>query len=791
MQKECHFVQQALRRARALDDDRARVFAQLGFFIAGQVAPGVDDHRRERADVLGGHALEQLVAEHVRQLEVDDHAVVDVGAQQVQGRLGEADVGDLDVIVADQAGNAVALQVVVFHQQHTLDLLGQLGFQAREHVLELFTGGGLHRVTDGAHVHGGFDAVFHGNHMHRDMAGVGVFLEALQHGQPGMVGQAHVQQDRIGDVFLGEAVALVRAMGHQAVVAQLMSEVEEDTREVRLVFHHQDAACGERGFVAVVGETRDPFGIGHRQRRNRDGLGCRGRHHLARLLDGRRVFRAFYVLLRQHQGEGAALARLAGHADIAAEQGGQVAGDRQAEAGAAIAAVGGAVGLAEGFEDALLLVRGNPDARVTHGKGNALARRAGYRQAHVALLGELDRVGQQILEDLLQALAVGKQHRRRIRLHLYLEAQLAVGGQRFEHAAQAIDQARHAGVFRAHFKLAGFDLGNIQDVIDQVEQVIAGRIDRLGKLDLFSAEVVLRVFRQQLGQDQRAVQRRAQFVGHVGEEFGFVLAGALQLFGAVFQLHLSLVQLDVLAVHGVALVGEGLGLFGQLLVGLLKLGLLGFQVGLGLLENARLLLQLFVGGLEFFLLHLQLFVELLGLGEHFLQTLAIPRGFDGRTDIAGNQLQQLYIAIIQRAQEAQLNHAVDAVVITGRHHQHTAGIALTQAGTDLEIIHRHVVQANQAIELRGLADDAFVVVDRLLELFLLAGKAISGHALEAAVFFAHIHRCDRRAHVLSKELQDIAPQHVQGQLAQHLFGQFGLAVAQPSLLFQAPRNLLL
>ena len=59
-------------------------------------------------------------------------------------------------------------------------------------------------------------------------------------------------------------------------------------------------------------------------------------------------------------------------------------------------------------------------------------------------------------------------------LHVHLEAQFAVHCQRLEHAAQAIHQAFDASVFRAHFQLAGFDLGNIQDVVDQVEQVIAG-----------------------------------------------------------------------------------------------------------------------------------------------------------------------------------------------------------------------------------------------------------------------------------------------------------------------------
>ena len=279
---------------------------------------------------------------------------------------------------------------------------------------------------------------------------------------------------------------------------------------------------------------------------------------------------------------------------------------------------------------------------------------------------------------------------RRAGLQLDLEVQLLVCRQRLEHPAQTVDQTRDAGVLRTHFQLAGLDLGNVENVVDQVEQVVAGRIDRLGKLDLLGAEVFLRVFRQQLGQNQRTVQRRAQFVGHVGEEFGLVLARALQLFGALFELYLGLIEFGVLQVHGVALLGQGLRLLGELLVGLLQLDLLGFQMRLGFLENPRLLFQLFVGGLQLFLLHLQLFVELLGFGQHFLQALAIARGLDGGADVAGNQFQQFDVTVGQRAQEAQFDHAVDPVVIAGRHHQHAVRQAFTQAGADFEVVARHV-----------------------------------------------------------------------------------------------------
>ena len=87
--------------------------------------------------------------------------------------------------------------------------------------------------------------------------------------------------------------------------------------------------------------------------------------------------------------------------------------------------------------------------------------------------------------------------------------------------------------------------------------------------------------------------------------------------------------------------------------------------------------------------------------------------------------------------------------------------------------------------MRHLADNAFVTVDLLIEGFLLTGKAVGRHAPEAAVLFADIQRGHGAAQVLRTELQDVAPQQIEAQLPQHLFSQFGLAIAQPGLLLQA------
>src|ERR1700733_2190436 len=103
--------------------------------------------------------------------------------------------------------------------------------------------------------------------------------------------------------------------------------------------------------------------------------------------------------------------------DFAAEQARKFAADGGPKPGAAVLAAGRGVGLLEGLEDDLLFLQRNADAGVgdlerdhpgrltKHRMASAPAawgRR--YCQPHAALSGELKRVRQEVLEDLLQAL---------------------------------------------------------------------------------------------------------------------------------------------------------------------------------------------------------------------------------------------------------------------------------------------------------------------------------------------------------------------------------------------------
>ncbi len=186
--------------------------------------------------------------------------------------------------------------------------------------------------------------------------------------------------------------------------------------------------------------------------------------------------------------------------------------------------------------------------------------------------------------------------------------------------------------------MAGLDARQVEDVVDQCQQIVVGREDRTGVLHLFFGERAVLVVGQQLGQDQRAVQRRAQFVRHVGQELGLVARCRGQFVAVAHQLALRDQQRLLLRLQ---LVGA---LF-QLHVALFQLGLLFFQVALRLQQAAALLFQLLVGHAQLFLLGLQLLALALRLFQQHHQLRTQQRCAQRQADGLGTALQQLAIQI--------------------------------------------------------------------------------------------------------------------------------------------------
>ncbi len=139
-------------------------------------------------------------------------------------------------------------------------------------------------------------------------------------------------------------------------------------------------------------------------------------------------------------------------------------------------------------------------------------------QRNPAAGGELERVRQQVLQDLLQPRDVCCDRRWQPGADLDRKPEL-LDVRHMPEGAQHIDPQLLERVL-GHFQRdrAGLDLGQVKDVVDQREQVAARRMDGAGKLHLPGHEVALRIVGQLLRQDQQAVQGSAQLVRHVGQE---------------------------------------------------------------------------------------------------------------------------------------------------------------------------------------------------------------------------------------------------------------------------------
>ena len=338
---------------------------------------------------------------------------------------------DLHVAVVEQLPDALALPLVVFDDQHAPQALRELRFELLERVDQLLALDRLQRVADRAALERLLRVVGDRDHVHRDVARLRVALELIEHAEAGVVRQVDVEQDRARPIRDRRGQAVVGRMRHDALEAQLVREVAQDARRTTGRPRRRGCAAGpasgaSRSSSIAPGATAITAGAAARRsapaggavRAGRSGLPCTDTRPGAGVVCGlaRELMPArrgcgrgrARVDERQRQREDAALAGRALHGDVAAEQAREVARDRQAEPGAAVLAVRAAVGLAERLEDDLAA-----DARRCRCRCRARRRRrcrvAGgeHAQRDLAAFGELERVRQQVLQDLAEALRIG------------------------------------------------------------------------------------------------------------------------------------------------------------------------------------------------------------------------------------------------------------------------------------------------------------------------------------------------------------------------------------------------
>ncbi len=139
----------------------------------------------------------------------------------------------------------------------------------------------------------------------------------------------------------------------------------------------------------------------------------------------------------------------------------------------------------------------------------------------MALLIEVD-------QTLPNALRIADDAIRHVRMDVHDELQILRGGLERQHHRDVFHGVAQVQLERFDVELAGFDLGEIQDVVDDDQQRVGARANGFRVIALRAVE---RAFQQQAGHADDAVHRRANLVTDVGEEFALGAVGALGGFG--------------------------------------------------------------------------------------------------------------------------------------------------------------------------------------------------------------------------------------------------------------------
>ncbi|MNM65345.1 hypothetical protein D3C81_767810 [compost metagenome] len=586
-------------------------------------------------------------------------------------------------------------------------------------------------------------------------------------------------------------------------MALAADQVHQDARERRVVLDGEDHRFTGCNRMAVIGNPVDQRCGGRAHRRRRKPLldGDRRRHRADRSRPQ-----------RQHQRETTALVLFAVHHQLATQQLGQATCDGQAQSTATVVAAGAGIHLLECFENGFQALFRNADAGIAYRQCQVLLigggthagkqRGIGHRQVqrHLAFAGELEGVAEQVVEHLLQLGTVGDQRFGHRRIHDDGELQAAFHRHVAEMAGDFAGQCFHPHFLAVHVHLAGFDLGQVQDVVDQAQQVGAGIMDDRCRFHFLRIQMAALVLGQFLGQDQQAVERRAQLVRHVGQEVSLVLAGTRQLLRLELGFALQHLQHILLLV-------EHFGLLPQLLVGGLQL--LGLhaqfffrrrQALCVFFQLHGLALKLFVGRAQFFLLRLQGHLrplQLLGLGAGMVEQ---QLGFVGAADVVQPQrgrcqyaVDESFLAGAEMAEAAELQHAQQAVLQQQRHRDQRVGLRFAQGRMHAEEFIRHLLHADAGALQRGLADQAIAqsipqaqvlapleavttLQPQFLFLFVINEEHTDGRTdarrnlrnQRLCVIVRRLHGLQRRTYLADAELDPVGVARGQRVLAEHI-----------------------
>ena len=316
--------------------------------------------------------------------------------------------------------------------------------------------------------------------------------------------------------------------------------------EIGVIVHQQDeGTCGRLGlrsrreigqhgriFAGVGQPAQSLLHIGLGAERGGDGGGLRA--------DAFR--RQVGKTQRNADAEGGSLAELALRVDGPAVQLHQLLHQGQADTGALEAAAARTLHAMEALEEPRQLVRRNAGAGIADLQfDRAAVRREPENNLDLSIQSELEGVGEQVQDHLLPHIvidvdALGE----RGAAHVESEAGLFHGG--LEAGGELGRELGQVGRLIVGLDPSGFDAGEVEQGVDELEQPQAVALRGPGQLAVGGQELAFRLPQYFLEGAEHEGQGRAEFVRNIGEEGCF---GAVELGEGLGALALLLVSLGV------------------------------------------------------------------------------------------------------------------------------------------------------------------------------------------------------------------------------------------------------
>ncbi len=199
----------------------------------------------------------------------------------------------------------------------------------------------------------------------------------------------------------------------------------------------------------------------------------------------------------------------------------------------------GTILLREGLKNSTYFVRRNTYATVAHGKvqhgfGIRPGTLATYLQRDFPALGKFNGIAHDVDQNLPQAPRIADDTQGYIGRHSAHQCQTLVlrpHGKYFlglDHTGLQIE----GDVL--NFQLACFNLGEVQDVVNDPQQGVRRRFDDTDKLALLRVQ---RGIQQQVGHANHPVHGRADLMAHIGQKVRLRPAGGLRIFLGFLQVH--------------------------------------------------------------------------------------------------------------------------------------------------------------------------------------------------------------------------------------------------------------